>query len=174
MHITTISELQGKAEILLDRLMDAKESALKDSKKESSMVLTALIRCSVIEINSQMSKDKKSSGVTDKIILLEELKSVLFDIDGITDEERKVKTKKRDIVTSRQIIMAVYHKTVKHVSLVEAGNLYDLDHTTVMNACKIISNLRETDKAFDKQYLAIWEWASYHNPYFTLLPKGKS
>jgi chromosomal replication initiator protein len=177
MNLQTISELQGKTEILMERLLDAKENALDNHKKEPSMALVALIRASVIDINCQLSKDKDSSPpektITDKTILLEELKSILLLIDGIKDYKRKVKTRKREIVMSRQIIMAVYHRAIFSVSLKEAGNLYGKDHATVLHACKTISNLRDTDTIFNEAYSPVWDWATSQDPHFTLLPKGK-
>ena len=168
MNLKTISELQGKTEILLNRLMDAKESALSSKNNRSSIESAVLVRYAIIEVSSHIPKIQ---GV-DKNMLLDELKSILFQLDGIEDSDRKEITRKREIVMSRQIIMAVYYSAINQVTLKQAGDLYGKDHATVLHACKTINNLRETDKSFNEYYSRIWEWGKRQDPNFKLVPKG--
>lgn len=172
LQLEIIDELQGKAEVLIERLMDAKEFASEKGFKKSSHELSSLVKSSIIDLNITIFKNKDKSECIDRVTLLNELKSILFEIDGITEEERCVKTRKRPIVMSRQIVMAVYHRALRPViSLTEAGSLYGKDHATVINACKVIRNLRDTDKRFKDDYQNIWDWAFKQDPDFTLYDK---
>ncbi|MDO4710139.1 MAG: chromosomal replication initiator protein DnaA [Pseudomonadota bacterium] len=53
-------------------------------------------------------------------------------------------TRKRTIARARQMAMALARELTDR-SLPEIGEAFGRDHSTVMNACKVITNLRETD-----------------------------
>jgi hypothetical protein len=59
----------------------------------------------------------------------------------------KEKTRKREICTARQIIM-YFCKMYKVGSLEKIGGYLGKDHATVLNSCKTINNLLDTDKSF--------------------------
>ena len=58
------------------------------------------------------------------------------------------KTRKREVVTSRQTAMYVLKNFTK-LSLANIGKcIADKDHATVLHACKTINNLKDSDKNF--------------------------
>ncbi|QZE13167.1 chromosomal replication initiator protein DnaA [Halosquirtibacter laminarini] len=65
-------------------------------------------------------------------------------------EQLQAKTRKREIVQARQIAM-YFAKSMTDSSLSSIGaQIGKKDHATVLHACKAITNLRETDKKFQK------------------------
>lgn len=57
------------------------------------------------------------------------------------------RTRKREIVTTRQIIQYLANKYT-FFSLNEIGlRIGNLDHCTILNSCKVVSNLIETNKS---------------------------
>ena len=67
---------------------------------------------------------------------------------GISIEECKSTTRRREIVQARQFIMYLAKKYTK-ISLTSIGlQCGNKDHATVLHACKTINNLLETDKQF--------------------------
>ena len=74
------------------------------------------------------------------------------------------KTRKREIVLSRQIAM-VYRNKKMRLSLQSAGKIYDKDHATVLNAKKQVKNLLDTDPAFCKVMANLAEKIDYDFKY---------
>ncbi len=67
---------------------------------------------------------------------------------NINVEQLKSKTRKREIVQSRQIAM-YFAKTLTKSSLATIGaQIGGKDHATVLHACKTVNNLLDTDKRF--------------------------
>lgn len=63
------------------------------------------------------------------------------------------KTRKREFVLSRQLVMYFLKKVNPEFTLATIGWYYKKDHATVMHAFKTIDNLIETDKEFAKKFL---------------------
>ena len=176
MNLEDIDILQEKCDIMQNALMDAKGKALADkTTKKSDAGSDEMIKSAIMDINKKAIEClpngvENYNTISPEAILLDDLKSTLFNIDGITENERSINTKKREIVMSRQIVMAVYHRTfINKVSLDKAGSLYNKHHATVIHACKTLNNLRETDPIFDLEYKAVWDWALKYNPNFKLV-----
>jgi hypothetical protein len=173
MKLQDIDNLQEKCDYLQNHLINAKERAIESDNNISDDETDSIIRSSIIDINKSFIPNElepeKNQVIEHDYLYLSDLKAILFKIDGIPDHKRKLKTRKREIVLSRQIVMAIYHRTFKAVSLAKAGRLYNKDHATVLHACKAIRNLRETDSAFELEYKEIWDWAMKHNPKFSLV-----
>ncbi|PJK09160.1 chromosomal replication initiator protein DnaA [Lysobacteraceae bacterium NML95-0200] len=60
-------------------------------------------------------------------------------------------TRKRTIARARQMAMALARELTDR-SLPEIGEAFGRDHSTVMNACKVITHLRETDAAVHEDW----------------------
>ena len=58
-----------------------------------------------------------------------------------------VRTRKRTVVVARQVCMTLIYRLLDLTSA-QTGAIYDLDHSTVLYACKTVDNLYDTDKAF--------------------------
>lgn len=76
-------------------------------------------------------------------------------IFDIPEEVLKSKTRKREVVELRQIIMSIACKSTQ-LSLASIGlELGGKDHATVLHAKKVVDNLNETDKIFRAKYQLI-------------------
>ena len=72
------------------------------------------------------------------------IKKDVSNIMAVSIEEMEMKTRKREIVTARQVSMMLA-KTFTKYSLAKIGNeIGKKDHATVLHACKTISNLLDT------------------------------
>lgn len=63
---------------------------------------------------------------------------------GVTFEELKAKSRKREYVFPRHLLMYLLTKKAG-MTLADAGRLLDRDHTTVIHAIKCIEDYIETD-----------------------------
>ena len=50
-----------------------------------------------------------------------------------------------------------HHPRFNTITLAVAGNVYNLDHATVLHAIKTVNNLIETDIMYKKRYSFVWE-----------------
>jgi chromosomal replication initiation ATPase DnaA len=85
-------------------------------------------------------------GLSDecKVKIIEQKCLVLH---ALTGTQIRYKTRKREIVVTRQLIMYFVHQFTK-LSLAKNGALVGKNHATVLHAIKTITNLAETDKQF--------------------------
>jgi len=89
---------------------------------------------------------------TKKDISIDFIQETVCDYFNIPIDLLKSKTRKREIVQSRQIAM-YFAKTLTKSSLATIGSqIGGKDHATVLHACKTVNNLIETDKRF-KMYI---------------------
>lgn len=82
--------------------------------------------------------------LSEKKLTIEDIVCGYFDI---TIEQLHSKSQRRDIVTSRQIIMW-YDITENNKSLKAAGSRFKKDHATALSARNVINNLATTDSNF--------------------------
>jgi chromosomal replication initiator protein len=77
-------------------------------------------------------------------------------VSDLTDE-----TRKQTIARPRQMAMALARELTTH-SFPEIGNAFGgRDHTTVMNACKRVEELRGSDHKFEQDYLTLLRTLSH-------------
>lgn len=77
---------------------------------------------------------------------------VVSEFYNISIENLCSKSRKRDIVQARQMVM-YFAKKYTNLSLASIGSqIGNRDHATVLHAHKVIGDLLETDKEFKKQY----------------------
>lgn len=83
----------------------------------------------------------------------EEIDYIVCKESGLFPELLRVKIRKREIVSARQLAMYFY-MTETRLTLAETGYLLGgFDHSTVLHATKVVNNLRETDR----NYRALFE-----------------
>lgn len=83
-----------------------------------------------------------------KEISIEYIQKLVCDFFGITVDQVKSKTRKREIVQARQISM-YFSKDLTKSSLKTIGMHFGgRDHSTVIHACQTVNDLIETDKKF--------------------------
>ena len=91
-----------------------------------------------------------------KEITFERIEKVVMQITGIRTEAMHMKTRVREIVESRQLVISFARKHTSF-TLKEIGNHFGKCHATVINSCKNIDNLRQTDKQIKTMYTEISE-----------------
>jgi chromosomal replication initiation ATPase DnaA len=82
------------------------------------------------------------------------IKKVVEHYFGIENIEKK--TRKKEWRKPRQIASHLTKRSTK-LSLQAIGEIYDVDHATVLHSITVVENECNTDKAFRKDYDAIVE-----------------
>ena len=72
------------------------------------------------------------------------------------------KTRKREVVEARQVLMK-YRKEMMKLSLAQAAEPFGKDHATAIHAIKTVNNLLETDSNFRVKYELFLERAKQPN-----------
>ena len=127
-HITTnIREMEGALISLLA------QSTL--NKKEITLELTK-------QIIDKLVKNAKRE------ISIDYIQKVVCDYFDMPIEVLKSKTRKREIVQARQIVMYFAKQMTKSSLSTIGSQIGNKNHATVLHACKTVNNLIETDKSF--------------------------
>ena len=82
------------------------------------------------------------------IAYLKDIEKIICDGQVVDIELIYIKTRKREIVICRQLIMYFLKKFNRKQTLAEIGSVYGKDHATVLHAIKTVNNLIDTDKSF--------------------------
>jgi len=91
-------------------------------------------------------------AVQAKLVTIENIQKTVAEYYKIRLADLSAKTRSRSIARPRQMAMAL-SKELTSKSLPEIGKAFGgRDHTTVMHACKKISELRENDFAMQEDY----------------------
>ena len=89
-----------------------------------------------------------------------EIINIVFDFYHIPVEIRDSKSRKRELVNSRQVAM-FYLKENTNETLNKIGNYFNRDHATVLHAIKTVNNLSDTDKKFRHELITVKEKIKY-------------
>ncbi|HQG68449.1 MAG TPA: helix-turn-helix domain-containing protein, partial [Paludibacteraceae bacterium] len=96
-------------------------------------------------------------NIPKKINTVEKIRDTVCDYFSIPVDAIFTKSRKREVVQARQIAMYLSKQFTKN-SLSSIGKaIGERDHATVLHACKIISDLMDTDKKFRSNVKAIEE-----------------
>lgn len=99
----------------------------------------------VKDILGKMVKNQKVE------LTVEHIQQVICNHFNMAPEMLQEKTRKREVVQARQLAM-YFSKTYTNASLAYIGKqIGKKDHTTVLYACKAVTDLMETDRAFKAQ-----------------------
>ncbi len=106
------------------------------------------------EITVEFTKEALHDLITlkDKLVSIENIQKIVADYFKIRISDLSSKSKKQNITRPRQIAMCLARELTSQ-SLPEIGNAFGgRDHTTVINACKKISGLKELDHKIEEDY----------------------
>lgn len=113
-----------------------------------SLLAQSTINNKEITLNLAKNVVNKLVKNTQKDISIEMIQETVCDYFNIPIEQLRSKTRKREIVQSRQIAM-YFAKNLTKSSLATIGaKIGGKDHATVLHACKTVNNLVDTDKRF--------------------------
>ena len=102
------------------------------------------------EITLEMAKKMMKNFIqnSSREISIEYIQKLVSDYYGISVENIKSKTRKREITQARQISM-YFAKQLTKASLKNIGAYFGgRDHSTVIHACQTVNDLIDTDKRF--------------------------
>ena len=92
-------------------------------------------------------------ALQDRLVSIENIQKTVADYFKIRVGDLLSKKRTRSIARPRQFGMALAKELTNHI-LPEIGDAFGgRDHTTVLNGCRRIASLRETDKRVDDDYL---------------------
>ncbi len=86
-----------------------------------------------------------------KAPLIAKEKLIIQRVASYTGADPFKKNKKSKIIEARQVAMYLIRKTT-HLTLTGIGELFNRNHATVIHACKVVENYRETDKNFNEKF----------------------
>lgn len=98
--------------------------------------------------------ETKLPNTEDRDVNEEAMINQICEIIGVTVNQFKGKTRKREVVTSR-IMFSYFMKKFTTRSLAYIGSRMNRDHATIMNQLKTFNNLIETDKEFKSLFRKI-------------------
>jgi chromosomal replication initiator protein len=102
------------------------------------------------DVDLEMAKRMMKNFIkhSSREISIEYIQKLVSDYYGISIEQIKSKTRKREIVQARQISM-YFAKQLTKASLKNIGMYFGgRDHSTVIHACQTVNDLIDTDKKF--------------------------
>lgn len=103
-----------------------------------------------LELTKDALKDILASG--NKLITVESIQKTVADFYKIKIADMHSKKRTRDIARPRQIAMAIA-KDLTQMSLPAIGEAFGgRDHTTVLHACRTITQMRQTDSTMNHDY----------------------
>lgn len=98
------------------------------------------------------SKDKCTPSIHD----IDSITSVICELTGIGEDVVFKRTRKREILTSRQLIQYFAKDKIDKISYEDVGDLTGgKTHATVINSIKTVNNLLATDNDFRNLYYKI-------------------
>jgi len=91
-------------------------------------------------------------SLQDKLVNIDNIQKTVAEYYKIRISDLVSKNRKQTITRPRQLAMTLARELTSH-SFPEIGNAFGgRDHTTVINACKRISELRESDHKMAEDY----------------------
>jgi chromosomal replication initiator protein len=102
------------------------------------------------EIDIELAKKMMKNFVkhSSREVSIDYIQKLVTEFYGLSVEQLKSKTRKREIVQARQISM-YYAKSMTKASLKSIGTYFGgRDHSTVIHACQTVNDLMDTDKKF--------------------------
>ena len=102
------------------------------------------------EIDIELAKKMMKNFVkhSSREVSIDYIQKLVTEFYGLSVDQLKSKTRKREIVQARQISM-YYAKSMTKASLKSIGTYFGgRDHSTVIHACQTVNDLIDTDKKF--------------------------
>ena len=135
------------------------------------MFIAGGIRSNIRELEGALRRVMAGATLTGQPVTLDYTKETLHDLLVLQDKQVSIdniqkvvakyfkirasdmvsKRRNRSIARPRQIAMALA-KDLTNLSLPEIGEAFERDHTTVLHACRKVSQLREEDGRIEEDY----------------------
>ncbi len=136
-----------------DDVVEYIASNINSNIRELHGVLISLLAHATLsenELNIELAKNIINNLVknTKRELTIDYIEQVVCDYFKLSSDAIKSKTRKREIVQARQIVM-YFARTFTKMSLSNIGlEIGGKDHATVLHACKTVNNLIDTEKTF--------------------------
>ena len=124
-----------------------------DNVRDLEGVLVSLMAHSTLAnapINIELAEKiiSRIISITPKVNTVEKIRDIVCEYFTLSVEAISTKSRKREVVQARQIAMYLSKQHTKN-SLASIGEaIGQRDHATVLHACRIVTDLMETDKNF--------------------------
>lgn len=139
-----------------EEVLEYLASRVKKNFRELEGLLISVILYSTVQKNKAMidiarELSQNVIGEEDSVISIETIRRTVCDYFNISKDDFLSKSRKRQIVQSRQIAMFLSRNLIANSSLAAIGSeLGGKDHATVLHACNTVADLMSTDKVFKK------------------------
>jgi chromosomal replication initiator protein len=136
-----------------NEIVDYIADSVTDHVRDLEGIITSLIAYSLVfnkEVDMELAKRvvSKAISVEKSTITLEKIEDIVSNYFKIEVKDMHSKSRKKEIVLARQIIMYLSKKYTSY-SYAHIGSLVGKrDHATVIHACRIIKDFMEVDKGF--------------------------
>ena len=106
------------------------------------------------EITVEFTKEALHDLITlkDKLVNIDNIQKTVAEYYKIRVVDLSSKNRKQNVTRPRQMAMCLSRELTSHSFPEIGGNFGGRDHTTVMNACKKINSLKETDHKLAEDY----------------------
>ena len=136
--------------VLPDEVLDFIASKVTTNIRELegfliSLLARSTINCKEITVELAAEMLDKLVNVKVKELSIQDIVKVVCEHYHLTPEMLMLKSRKREIVLARQIVMYIC-KTYCNFSLTSIGTYFEKDHTTVIYSTKLVCNLLDTDR----------------------------
>ena len=149
-----------------DDVLEFIATRIRSSFRELEGVLISLMAYSTVDHSKTMMElamniSEKIVGEEKSDVTIEKVQRTVCDYFNISHEDFLSKSRKRNIVQSRQIAMYLCRNMISNCSLATIGSeIGGKDHATVLHACNTVSDLMSTDRVFKKYVSDIEEMLS--------------
>ncbi|MDR1896256.1 MAG: chromosomal replication initiator protein DnaA [Prevotellaceae bacterium] len=140
--------------VINERVIEYLASNIKNNVRELEGTLVSLLAQSTLnkkEITIELASEMLGKLVVDspkRKVTIQEIQKVVCGYFSISPDLIASKTRKREIVQTRQIIMYLSKLYTEYSLSTIGAQVGGKDHTTVLHACKTIRDLIDTNKAF--------------------------
>ena len=162
-YATRLSMLRSRSEregvAIGEDVLEFLASRIKSNFRELEGALISLVAHATLgqkEVTVALAESvtDKIVGTQESDISIDRIVRVVCEYFSITRDTLLSKTRKRQIAQARQIAMYECRNLIPNCSLSTIGSeLGGKDHATVLHACKTVSDLMSTDRAF-RQYVS--------------------
>lgn len=142
-------------------VLDYIATRIKSNFRELEGVLISLIAHSTVETDKSMLELAANISHTivnepEQNITIDKVRKAVCSYFNIKPEDMQSKSRKRQLVQSRQIAMYLCRNLINNCSLSSIGaELGGKDHATVLHSCTTVTDLMNTDRMFKKYVVDI-------------------
>ena len=135
-------------EVLVTQMKAYKEQKESEKSDRETALKSALVGMSFVTNDKGEKIISRIVNITRKVNTVEKIRDTVCEYFSLSIDAISTKSRKREVVQARQIAMYLSKQLTKS-SLASIGStIGQRDHATVLHACKIVTDLMDSDKNF--------------------------